>query len=270
MVKSLITIVIAFLFSAWTHGTSVPSSVTALVADPNSYVVDANGNYLVINNRFVDGSSRNIVCNGASLMGIVVPGPLTFNLCTGVKNWLAANRGLTVTYKAFSMPGYAFNYNYRADGGSRPWWGTINEFTPSQVDTELRSGVTNILIVEGGATNGLYVQLGNHSAATEFADFQTWWNARIVAGWLPQNIIFVTVLPRQDGQGDFYARAAAFNSLVKNFCMSNGCLVADAAADSTIGCDGCEDNATVYHPDKIHFVDAGQVIYSAIVAAVVP
>ncbi len=145
-------------------------------------VTTAAGSTVNLNNRILQRSTYNIVCDGDS---ITVAGPFGAGgtqwipgYCGDVAFSLSQTRAITVTYNSFGMDGYSWNYSYSA--GDWPPGYTINSTAPTVVDSQAVSGMTNVLIGFAG-TNGIF--LGSNSAATEYADFQTWFNARTAAGW---------------------------------------------------------------------------------------
>lgn len=233
-----------------------------ITTNPGSVATNRAGTPVATNNYTVGGATYNIGCLGDSLtttVGSIKPTPY----CPTVVASLLSNRSITAGYTIVGMVGYSWNYNY---GSPYPdSVSTINLAAPYWVDTQIRPSQTNILVMWAG-TNGMAPNLGNHSAATEYSDFQTDYNARIAAGWTDANIIVITTLPREDN-ATFYTRRATYNANLISWCAAHGCKIADAAADSNIGCDGCEDNTTYYQTDKIHLKTAGQNIVANLVYA---
>jgi GDSL-like Lipase/Acylhydrolase family len=232
---------------------SVPSSNTPLViSNAGAYVIE---NQIVqpppltlqISDRTISGATYKLVCVGDSLTAVSIQAP---GYCSDVVGLLASNRSVTATWKSFGMIGYSWNYTYSLG----PWFTqTINSMLPDQVVSEIYPGLTNTFILWAG-TNGMF--LGSHTAAQEYTDFQTGYAVLKAAGISDTQIVVVTTLPRQDNSS-FDTTRATYNADLKSFCTTNGCLIADAGGDATIGCNGCEDNATYYHSDKIHLTAAG-------------
>ncbi len=218
-------------------------------------VTTATGSTVNLNNRVLQRSTYNIVCDGDS---ITIAGPFgnagwVPGYCGDVAFSLSQARAITVTYASLGMSGYSWAYSYTGAPGNWPPGYTMISTASTVVDSQIVAGMTNVLVGFAG-TNGVF--LGGNSAATEYAAFQTWFNARTAAGWAANHIIVVTMLPRQDSAG-FDTTRATYNADLKSFCMSNGCLIADAGGDATIGCNGCEDNTNCYLSDKIHLNGVG-------------
>lgn len=234
--------------AAWTHGSFLPPSNTGIIVDQTgAAVLDSSSNFLATSDRTVPGSTEKVICEGDSVTTVTVAPPGYCSIASGL---LLSKRGITATWKAFGMGGYSWNYNY--SGG--PWTAqTITTMSPSQVDSEIYPGLTNVLVMFAGS-NGMF--LGGNSAAQEYADFQVTYAQHIVAGWPNARIIVVTTVGRQD-DASFDTKRATYNASLISFCGSHGCQIADAGGDATIGCNGCEDNTACFLSDKIHLGNTG-------------
>jgi peptidoglycan hydrolase-like protein with peptidoglycan-binding domain/lysophospholipase L1-like esterase len=126
------------------------------------------------------------------------------------------------------------------------------------VDTTLGDGDVNWLIGFAG-TNGIALDL--NSAATEYANFETWIDDRINAGWDPSNIIIGTMLPR-DGVSN--TTRDSYNNLLIAGATTYGYTIAPFHLNASIGANG-QDADTDYFLDGIHPTIAGYQIMSDII-----
>lgn len=131
------------------------------------------------------------------------------------------------------------------------------------VDAQLDSQYQMWLVVFAG-TNDIW--LAARTAAQTFADFQTYFNARVAAGWSASRIVVVTMLPRQATPANEASRIT-LNSSFRSNQGSMGYQLADIALDATIGLPGSQSNATYYAPDQIHLIDAGHALAAPYVEA---
>lgn len=152
------------------------------------------------------------------------------------------------------------SYNYSWNGQSDP--DTLTQDAILLVDTYRQGGKTNWLVVFAG-TNGMTPALGNHSAATEYANFKTYISARIAAGWLSKNIVVCTMLPRS---GFTDATRQAFNMSLVGDDGGYGYKLARLDLNANIGAAGADTNTT-YFQDGIHPTTVGQSIIAGIVYA---
>jgi lysophospholipase L1-like esterase len=133
----------------------------------------------------------------------------------------------------------------------------------SFVDPAQRGGIPNYLVVFAG-TNGIHPSLGNHSAATEYADFQSYIAARTAAGWAATRIAVCTMLPRT---GVDETVRTTFNALLVSGASTYGYKVARFDLNASIGAAG-QNLDTTYFYDGTHMTDAGHAIAASIISAV--
>lgn len=148
------------------------------------------------------------------------------------------------------------SWNYRWP--SEPYTNTMIQDGPIIVDPDIRYGETNWLVAFAG-TNG--IGLAAHSAATEYADFQTWLAARLAAGWSATNIVVCTMLPRT---GVSNTTRGTYNTNLVNGVSTYGYRMARLDLDPNIGCNGCDTNTTYFY-DGTHPTVAGHVIIATII-----
>lgn len=127
--------------------------------------------------------------------------------------------------------------------------GTLIDHAPVAIDPALRTDIPNKLILLGGI-NGM--ALGGHSAATEYANFETYITDRIAAGHDPDDINVCTLTPRD---GFPYATIAAYNALVVAGAATHGYRVARLDLDPDFGVEGADANPAWYYDGK-HYTNA--------------
>jgi lysophospholipase L1-like esterase len=155
--------------------------------------------------------------------------------------------------------GISYNYDWSGD----PAIGTMTVDAISFVDPAQRGGIPNYLVVFAG-TNGIHPSLGNHSAATEYADFQSYIAARTAAGWAATRIAVCTMLPRT---GVDETVRTTFNALLVSGASTYGYKVARFDLNASIGAAG-QNLDTTYFYDGTHMTDAGHAIAASIISAV--
>lgn len=138
---------------------------------------------------------------------------------------------------------------------------TLIDDAVTQIDAKRKAGVRNKLVVFAG-TNG--ITLGGHTATAEAADFDTYINARISAGWDMADVTVVTMLARS---GVNESDRAAYNAALVSKAVTYGYKLARVDLDPNIGGSGYPSNPT-YCYDGIHPTAAGQAIIASIVDAV--
>lgn len=171
---------------------------------------------------------------------------------------LTASRGQLASLTQRGINGISYNYRWP----SEPLDVTMITDAPAFVDSSIRGGLNNYLVVFAG-TNGLLPALGNHSAATEYADFQTYIAARLAAGWVADRIIVCTTLPRT---GLSEVTRGTFNASLVSGASTYGYRVARLDLDASIGAAGQELDTTWFY-DETHLTVAGQVKAGTIVHA---
>lgn len=160
-------------------------------------------------------------------------------------------------YTGFIQRGY--------DGAS--YSGVYLSLTPlttdaiTRIDPFLAQTGTKWLVIFAG-TNDIFG--GGKTGAQTAALLQTYVADRIAAGWSANHIIVCTMLPR----GGSDTARDALNADIRSNAVSVGYLVADLAANATIGVANANTNLTYYAADQIHPIDAGHTIIASIVAAV--
>lgn len=112
-------------------------------------------------------------------------------------------------------------------------------------------------------TNGF--ALAGHSAATEYANFQTYIAARLAGGWAADDITVATMLPRNPDVSS--PTRATFNASLVGGQATYGYRLARVDLDSRIGVDSANTDTTYYQGDLIHLNDFGASIASGIIYA---
>jgi lysophospholipase L1-like esterase len=133
---------------------------------------------------------------------------------------------------------------------------TLDQSAPLWVDPYVGTPGARLIIFAG--TNGL-----NGSGATGasvFADFVTYFNARLTAGWSAGNIIVVESLPR--GPGGNPTNRVAYNALIASNASSMGYQEVPLGTDTVMGQTG-QDTNTTYYQDGIHPTAVGQALLAA-------
>lgn len=171
---------------------------------------------------------------------------------------LTATLGKRASLTQRGTNGISYNYDWSGDPGTS----TMTQDAVLFVDPTRRAGMPNYLVVFAG-TNGLHPSLGNHSAATEYADFQVYIGARLAAGWVADNIIVCTMLPRT---GISEVVRSAFNAALVGGASTYGYRLARFDLDANIGAAG-QNLDTTYIYDGTHLTVAGDVIAAQIIHA---
>lgn len=130
----------------------------------------------------------------------------------------------------------------------------------ARVDAARVNAPNNYLVIFAG-TNDIF--LNSTSGAAAWTLLEAYINARIAAGWPADHICVGTMLPRQN---QHEADRTALNTAIRSNAAGMGYVVADFAANTTIGDAGDENNAT-YYADTIHPTAAGHAIMASIIIA---
>jgi hypothetical protein len=132
-------------------------------------------------------------------------------------------------------------------------------YTNSYFDAARRA---NVLVVWEG-TNDIVVNGAN--ATTAYNNLVSYCQARQAEGW---KVVIVTILPREQNSTHNTARATVNTNIRTNWATFANAL-ADVAANTTIGDDGDETNATNYDADQTHLNATGAAIAAGIIAPAV-
>lgn len=170
---------------------------------------------------------------------------------------IASNRSEKAHVWQRGTDGISWAYDWPEDPGTE----TMTSEAAAVIDARRIGTKPNWLVAFAG-TNGLAV--GGHSAATEAADFVTYLNARLAAGWSASRIVVPTMLPRT---GVDEGLRSAYNTALVNAATSAGCQVARLDLDPDIGAAG-QDLDTDWFADGIHPTAAGhtriaEIVYDA-------
>ena len=168
--------------------------------------------------------------------------------------------GHTFGFVRDGINGQGLNYVYSQPPSS--YFGTLTQDAVARIDTTLLQPNSAKYLVIFAGTNDIF--LNGASGAATATLLQTYIAARISAGWIANHICVVTMLPRQ---GAHESDRTALNTSTRSNAAGVGYLVADVAADPTIGPAGSENNTTYYNSDNIHPKDAGQAIIGNIVTS---
>jgi len=201
-----------------------------------------------------------LVCHGDSItMGVTLSSPSTQAYCARVASAaVAADPSKVFGDLNYGINGQGLNYVYPFFPSNT--FGTLTADAVTRVDPVLSQQGTKWLVIFAG-TNDIF--LNNTSGANTWTLLQTYLNARTSAGWPANHICVVTMLPRQGSQE---SNRTAYNNAIRSNQAGMGYLIADAGADPTIGCAGCDSNAT-YYSDTIHPTAAGQQIIANLIGA---
>jgi lysophospholipase L1-like esterase len=167
---------------------------------------------------------------------------------------ITAGVGATTAYPALiasSLRSQAFN-----QGVSGAGWPILAAQAAKEVDPRLsrtdRAFCTDPDLVLFAGTNDIFNE--EKTSAQTYALFQTYLSARLVAGWKPNKIVVVTMLPRSKSKEN--DRSAYNNNLVSG-AATYGYMLARVDLDPNIGCSGCEANMSFY-VDGVHPNNTGQ------------
>lgn len=189
---------------------------------------------------------------------VISAGQERSNFCFVVYNSVSNISGLFPSFTQRGINGISYNYRWP----SEPYIATLTEDALNVLDLVKQTGSsTNWLVVFAG-TNGIVLQ-GN-TGAVEYANFKTYIAARVSAGWIPTNIVVITMLPRT---GLSEVSRGIFNTSVVGDDGGYGYKLARVDLNADIGLAGDNLN-TVYFYDGTHPTAAGHAIIASIVYAV--
>ncbi len=210
---------------------------------------------------YINGLSPNVPANNPQMIIVAHGDSITAD--KGASNyiqvvWGLVNAGQGMYAKVYQrgINGISYNYAWPTSG----YASTLTEDAALLVDAYQQPGKTNWLVVFAG-TNGLNGSLGNHSAATEYANFKTYIAARIAAGWRAANIVVCTMLPRT---GFTDSIRQTFNTSLVGDDGGYGYKLARFDLNANIGAAGQNLNTTYFY-DGIHLTTVGQSIAGGIV-----
>jgi lysophospholipase L1-like esterase len=170
----------------------------------------------------------NLVAVGDSItVGFGATNPHPANISTALST-ISSNQGVN---------GAGWNYDF---GG-----GNLTARAATAVDPTLGGCNSPFLILFAGTND---IVLGGSTGAQTYAYFQTYITARLSAGWLPQEIIVATMLPRSDASE---TQRTNYNNLLISGAATYGYTLARLDQDSNIGCAGCASNLTYYQSGGI-------------------
>lgn len=183
------------------------------------------------------GTPLTIVAHGDSITSTSYPAAdPTLNYTRVLKTLIETRQGASVTLVQRGLGGASWDYDYSATG-------TLTADAPTQIDPY--AGPDTILILFAG-TNGL--KLGTHTAAAEYADFEAYLADRLTAGFDAENIIVLTMLPRESFSE---VTRTDYNNLLVAGAGTYGYSVVRLDLNTDFGIDGQQHNTTWY-PDTIH------------------
>lgn len=160
--------------------------------------------------------------------------------------------------------GQGFHYVYPLSGNPN---NLIDDY-PINIRPLILEGVDTDLCIFA-ATNDLWQNLGNRTAAQTLTDFETYIQLPIADGLDPERILVPLVLPREGGFTG--SRRADYNSGVVALQSTYGFTLVRTDLDSRIGDEGDQNDTNYYQTNKIHPNAAGhQVIADLIYAAMFP
>jgi lysophospholipase L1-like esterase len=185
-------------------------------------------------------------------------GPYTAQVCY-VGNSLTAgtkstNGGSYPAQLSDALPSTVVNYNV-----GRPSITTTEMIAEgaTRVDAFYDAALSENVVVAWEVRNDIVV--GGKTAAQAYANYVTYCQARQAAGW---SVVAVTVLPSAS-LGD--ADRASVNASIRANWATFADALADIAADSRIGDNGDNADATYYNADLIHMTNAGYGVVAEIV-----
>src|SRR5262249_34484835 len=120
---------------------------------------------------------------------------------------------------------------------------TLSGEAASIVDTHAAPDAALILLA---GSNDIFV---GKTGAGSYGLFEAYVSARLRAGWMPENIIICTILPRErlsEPERNIY------NSSIVNGQSRYGYLLARLDQDPNVGRGGSYENPTYYNRDRVH------------------
>lgn len=165
-----------------------------------------------------------------------------------------------VQWTRCGINGGSWNYNWVSSGYDKD----MLDDAPIRVDPARSASMKNVLILFAG-TNGMFTTLGNHSAATEYTNFQTYYAARLAAGWQRSEIIVCTMLPRTSFSE---ATRTTYNTSLVNGAAGGAYKICRLDLIPEIGLAGQNTNLT-WFLDGTHPTDAGHEIIARAIYALI-
>lgn len=156
-------------------------------------------------------------------------------------------QGASVSYKNRGISGQGFGYAW----GPSNKFGTLTADATNVDDARDASATNNRLIVFAG-TNDIW--LNATTGAATYTLLTTYISARISAGWVANEIVILTCLPRE-GEAEA-TDTNTFNSSIRSGYAGLGVRLCDIAADAYFASGWQNDTAKC--SDTIHPTQAGQ------------
>ena len=132
---------------------------------------------------------------------------------------------------------------------------TLDRSAPIWVDPYASTPGARLIIFAG--TND--IALGGLTGAQTFSAFQTYFNARIAAGWSASSIIVAEMLPRGS---PYEINRQALNSAFASNASTYGYQEAPMGTDTLMGQSG-QDLNTTYYQDGVHPTAVGQALLAS-------
>jgi lysophospholipase L1-like esterase len=221
--------------------------------------------------------------NGSAWKRLSDNGPIASSYTTGLTllgvgdsimaGAYATSNFLDLSASAFGSPainrgywGNSWNIDWPGTGDGTPaasHTGTLIQDVPA--DTAALAAVVGTAkkVIAFAGRNGL-APPNNHSAATEYADFQTWLSAIVAAGVPASSVYVCTALPATDlDEG----KRTAYNTMLIDGAATLGYNLIRFDLDPIMGAAGAGANST-YYLDGIHPTNAGQTRLANIVLSV--
>lgn len=144
--------------------------------------------------------------------------------------------------------------NLGADGAT-----VADRTAAAAAQVDIYTGVPRRFLVNWMGTNSIAEVPGNLDGATTYAQMQTYFAARIAAGWQRDTIITIDCLPRSNGTpgASYETRRAALNALIAAGAGVDFGAAARISTDGRIGDAGDNNDETYYSSDHGHLINAG-------------
>lgn len=199
------------------------------------------------------GAALNIVAHGDS---ISLTSTVQRTYLPRLAALIQANGVGVASWTRCGINGASWNYAWPSAG----YPSTLIEDAVLRVDPARVVSLDNWLICFAG-TNGLLSTLGAHSAATEYANFQTYIAARIAAGQDMAKTIACMMLPRT---GMSEATRTTYNASLVSGAATYGYKLARLDLNPNIGAAGQNLDLTWFQ-DGTHPTDAGHAVIAQII-----
>jgi hypothetical protein len=164
----------------------------------------------------------------------------------------------TITSTVRGVNGASWNYAWSSGDPII----SLMDDAPAEVDAAFEPGRRNILLLFAG-TNGMQPGLGDQSAADEYADFEDYLAARLLAGWEAENIYVLTALPRSSSSG---TRIVDYNTLLVAGAVTHGYKIVYVASDPRWAVGGANYISDGTHPTALGHRVIAQNIYDDLFA----